>query len=211
MACTEGTNCKVTTYTYDDWGNRLTETINGFKPDGTVVSRTTTYQYNGPLHQLSQIDGPRTDVSDLTTYAYYADDAAQGNNRARLQRVTDAKGVAIRDAIQYTATGKVLSESRPNGLTLSYTYYPGNDRLETLTESDGTSSRVTRWTYLATGEVETHHPGLRHAPTRPRSPSATTMPAGSRASPTAWAITSNTPSTPKATARPSARTTAAAC
>ncbi|HEY9199455.1 MAG TPA: RHS repeat-associated core domain-containing protein [Gammaproteobacteria bacterium] len=146
---------KVTTYTYDDWGNRLTETVNGFKPDGTPVTRTTTRQYNGPLHQLSQIDGPRTDVADLTTYVYYPDDANQGANRARLLRVTDAHGVAIRDAIQYTGTGKVLSESRSNGLTLSYTYYPGNDRLQTLTESAGSVSRVTRWTYLATGEVET--------------------------------------------------------
>lgn len=146
---------KFTSYTYDDWGNRLTETIAGFKPDGTPVSRTTTWQYNGPLHQLSQVDGPRTDVADITTYDYYPDDAGQGANRARLRRVTDATGVALRDNIQYTATGKVLSESRPNGLTLSYTYYPGNDRLQTLTESASAISRVTRWTYLATGEVET--------------------------------------------------------
>ncbi|MCO6445309.1 MAG: RHS repeat protein, partial [Anaerolineae bacterium] len=146
---------KVTTTAYDDWGNRLSETVNGFRPDGTPVSRTTTWQYTGPLHQLSQVDGPRTDVADITTYAYYPDDANQGANRARLRRVTDATGVALRDAIQYTATGKVLSESRPNGLTLGYTYYPGNDRLQTLTEPTGSTSRVTRWTYLATGEVET--------------------------------------------------------
>ncbi|MBU1192528.1 MAG: RHS domain-containing protein [Gammaproteobacteria bacterium] len=146
---------KVTSYTYDDWGNRLTETIAGFKPDGTPVSRTTTWQYNGPLHQLSQIDGPRTDVADITTYAYYPDDTSQGANRARLRRVVDATGTALRDNIQYTATGKVLSESRPNGLMFSYTYYPGNDRLQTLTESAGSVSRVTRWTYLASGEVET--------------------------------------------------------
>ena len=118
------------------------------------MSRTTTWQYDGPLHQLSQVDGPRTDVADITTYDYYADAAGEGANRARLRRVADAHGVALRDNIQYTATGKVLSESRPNGLTLGYTYYPGNDRLETLTESAGGVSRLTRWTYLATGEVE---------------------------------------------------------
>ncbi|MCW9057982.1 MAG: RHS domain-containing protein [Gammaproteobacteria bacterium] len=145
---------KLTTYTYDDWGNRLSETINGFAPDGTPVFRSTTWEYEGPLHQLSRIDGPRTDVADITTYDYYPDDPAQGPNRARLLRVTDALGVAVRDQIQYTPTGKVMSESRPNGLTLAYDYYYGNDRLEMLTESDGTSSRVTRWTYLATGEVE---------------------------------------------------------
>ncbi len=36
---------------------------------------------------------------------------------------------------------------------LCHSYYPGNDRLETLTESAGGSSRSTHWTYLATGEV----------------------------------------------------------
>ena len=144
---------KITTYSYDDWGNRLSETITGHRPDGTPVSRTTAYRYDGPLHQLSEIDGPRTDVADITTYDYYPNDASQDSNRARLLRVTDANGVNLRDNIQYSATGKVLSESRPNGLTLLYTYYAGNDRLETLTENDASSTRVTRWTYLPTGEV----------------------------------------------------------
>lgn len=48
---------------------------------------------------------------------------------------------------------KAVSETRPNGLVLSYTYYAGNDRLESLTESGGGASRTIRWTYLATGEV----------------------------------------------------------
>jgi YD repeat-containing protein len=150
-----GSGNKITTYTYDDYGNRLSATINGFQPDGTPVSRTTTWQYTGPLNQLSFMDGPRTDVDDFTTYRYYPNDPAEGNNRARLKEVEDAHGVLIRRNIQYSATGKVLSELRPNGLTLSYSYYPGNDRLETLTESDGTTSRVSKWTYLATGEVQT--------------------------------------------------------
>ena len=66
-------------------------------------------------------------------------------------------GILVRSNITYTATGKVSSEDRLNGLRLTYTYYPGNDRLETLTETDTTpgTSRVTQWTYLATGEVET--------------------------------------------------------
>ena len=150
---------KLTSHSYDDFGNRLSEVISGFAPDGQggygPVSRTTTRQYAGPLNQLSFTDGPRTDVNDFTTYRYYTDDPLEGNNRARLQEIEDANGVLTRSNIHYSATGKVLSESRPNGLTLTYTYYPGNYRLETLTESDGTTSRVTRWTYLATGEVAT--------------------------------------------------------
>jgi RHS repeat-associated protein len=148
---------KVTTYTYDGFGNRTSETISGYDPAGIPVSRTTTYQYNGPLHQLTRIDGPRdnvTDVADITILRYYPDDPEEGANRARLKEIEDAAGVLIRSNIQYTATGKVASEERPNGLSLSYTYYPGNDRLATLTEADGTNSKVTRWAYEATGQVQ---------------------------------------------------------
>jgi RHS repeat-associated protein len=149
---------RISSFGYDDFGNRTSETVTGYAPDGQggwmVVSRTTSYRFDGPLHQLSQIDGPRKDVSDITTLRYYQDDAVEGNNRARLREVEDAAGVLIRSNIQYTASGKVLSEDRPNGLGLSYTYYPGNDRLATLTRSDGTVNKVTRWTYLETGEIE---------------------------------------------------------
>jgi RHS repeat-associated protein len=148
-------NTRVVTYTYDDFGNRLTATISGYDAEGNQVLRTTNWQYNGPLNQLSLIDGPRTDVDDITTLRYYADDPLEGANRARLREIEDANGVLLRSNIQYSATGKVLSESRPNGLTLTYSYYPGNDRLETLTESDGITSRVTHWSYLATGELQT--------------------------------------------------------
>jgi len=146
---------KVTTYTYDIYGNTTSITVNGFTPSGTPESRTTILAYNGPLHQLSSIDGPRAGTADTTNFNYYADDVAQGNNRARLQSVTGPLGIVLRSNIQYSATGKVLSEARPNGLDLTYTYYPGNDRLETLTQTAGGESRTTRWTYLATGKVET--------------------------------------------------------
>ena len=150
---------KVTSYTYDASGNRTSETVSGYSPDGqggfVPVGRTTSWAYAGPLYQLSFMDGPRIDVADFTTYRYYADDALEGDNRARLREIEDASGVLIRSNIQYSATGKVLRESHPNGLTLTYTYYPGNDRLETLSESDGITSRVTSWTYLASGEVKT--------------------------------------------------------
>ncbi|MFC1751480.1 RHS repeat-associated core domain-containing protein, partial [Pseudomonadota bacterium] len=98
---------------------------------------------------------PRTDVADLSTFEYYLNEATQGNNRARLKRIIDATGTNVRDNIQYSATGKVLSEQRSNGITLSYTYYPGNDRVETATQSDGTESYTSHLTYLATGELET--------------------------------------------------------
>jgi RHS repeat-associated protein len=73
---------------------------------------------------------------------------------ARLQSIAGPDGVALRSDIQYTATGKVQSEYRVN-LYITYTYYPGNDRLQRVSEFDGSnfSSRITEWTYLPTGEV----------------------------------------------------------
>jgi len=156
---------KVTTYGYDDFGNRTSVTIDGFKPDGAPVSQTTTYQYGGdgtpecdavPLHQLCKIDGarPDTDVLDITTLNYYPNDITQGNNRARLKEIIDANSITVRGNIQYTATGKVDIEDRPNGLSLDYDYTI-RDRLEYLTQTAGGISRTTHWTYLPTGEVET--------------------------------------------------------
>lgn len=148
---------KITTYSYDDYSNLTSITISGNRPDGTAVSRSMTLQYQGPYHQLSQIDGPRMDVSDITRFEYYPDDAGQGNNRARLRRVTGPDNVALRDNIQYSTTGRIVSESRSNGLDLAYAYYPGNDRLETLQLTDLQTGqvRIIRWTYLDTGEVDT--------------------------------------------------------
>ena len=145
---------RVTTYTYDDYGNRTSETIAGFTPGGVPISQSTYWEYNGPQHQLSLVDGPRTDTDDTTSYRYYPDDPVEGSNRARLRESVNAAGILVRSNIQYTATGKVLSEDRPNGLQVSYSYYPGSDRLETMTRSGPSGTQVTRWSYLATGEVE---------------------------------------------------------
>lgn len=145
---------KVTTYTYDDHANILSMSINGFTTDGTAVSATTTYQYNGPYNQISQIDGPRTDVTDTTTFEYYLDDPSEGNNRGRLKKMTNAAGIIMRDNIQYTPTGKILSEDKPNGITTNYTYYAGNDRLQTVANTDGTKTITTHMDYLASGEIK---------------------------------------------------------
>ena len=58
-----------TAFTHDSSGNVLTRTVT----DLTVtpnVSRTWTYTYNS-FGQVLTEDGPRTDVSDVTTYTYY--------------------------------------------------------------------------------------------------------------------------------------------
>ena len=144
---------KVTSYTYDDHGNRISETVAGYTPDGAGVSRTSSMDFSGPLKQLSQIDGPRTDVSDVTHFRYYENIASEGNNRARLKEIENAAGILARSNIQYSGTRKLASEMRPNGVRLIYSYAAGNDRLESLAVEGATGTNMTRWAYLETGEV----------------------------------------------------------
>ncbi|VAW69794.1 hypothetical protein MNBD_GAMMA09-3662, partial [hydrothermal vent metagenome] len=146
---------KITNHVYNPNGDMTITSIYGYRPDSTQISRTTLYQYKGPLNQISQIDGPRTDVSDITVFNYYPNDATQGNNRARLKNVIAANGLLLRDNITYTATGKVDTEDRPNNLIIDYNYYSGNDRLMEMiqTNTQNLKTRITRWTYYPTGEV----------------------------------------------------------
>ncbi|MCG6938443.1 MAG: RHS domain-containing protein [Gammaproteobacteria bacterium] len=148
---------KVTSYLYDDFGNNTAIIVNGFKQDGNSVSRTTSFEYNGPYHQLTLIDGPRTDVADTYLMSYYPDTEAEGDNRARLKSVTDPLGNELYTVITYTQSGKIQSYLSANNLQTTFTYYYGNDRLKSqeLLDLDTGDKRLTEWTYLATGEVKT--------------------------------------------------------
>lgn len=147
---------KTTSYTYDDYGNIVTYRIDGFNKQGGAVSREYMMEYNSPFNQISKYDGPREDVSDITYFTFYPDDPEQVNNRSRLRSVRTHSGWYLRNNIQYSSTGKVLSESRLNGLQIEYNYYAGNDRLEAIRMTD-TSSGVVRavgYAYMPTGEIK---------------------------------------------------------
>ena len=148
---------KITTYTYDEYSNIISTRVDGFTPGGVPLTRIIYYKYDGPFHQISEIDGPRTDVFDIYYFDYYANNASEGNNRARLKSVRSYSGQYFRNNIQYTATGKVLSEDRLSGLHIDYAYYTGNDRLQDITQTDIQSgmARTTHYSYLPTGEVKT--------------------------------------------------------
>ncbi len=137
-------------------------TENGFTPDGTPVSRSTSFQYNA-LGQVIQFDGPRTDVNDITTLTYYDDPACTtGHECGQLQSVTNALGhittydiydahgrvtqmtnpVGVTTRYSYDARGRVLqvTQTPPAGQdairTTSYTYYGVMDQVKTVTTPD---------------------------------------------------------------------------
>ncbi len=77
-----------------------------------AADRAVSYTYNA-LGQVTSIDGPRTDVSDITTYSY----DAQGNRTT----VTNALGHTT-NITAYDAAGRPLSFTDPNGLTTGLAY-----------------------------------------------------------------------------------------
>ncbi len=156
---------KVTNLTYDAFANVTDITINGFTADGTPVTRSSTFTYDGPFHQISEYDGPRTDVSDLVYFDYYLNDASEANNRARLKAIRRFDGIYLQNNITYTTSGKIATEDRPNNLHIEYIYYADNERLKDKIETDILSgqTRTTSWTYLPTGEVSSITSGANSA------------------------------------------------
>lgn len=148
-----GAASKVTLRTFNEVGEMTNETVSGFDPNGLPVSRATSSSFDGPFGQITSFDGPRTDVEDITHFEYYPDEAAAGPNRGRLKAVIDPNGLRARDQIDYSDTGKVLSESRPNGVLVSFDYHPQSDRVESMTESAGSTFNRTRWEYTPVGDV----------------------------------------------------------
>jgi YD repeat-containing protein len=102
---------RTTGFTYDSGGNLLTKTIT----DTSVtpnVSRTWTYTYDGYGHVLT-IDGPRTDVSDVTTFTYYV--CTTGSQCGQLHTATNPLGQTT-TYNTYNVHGQPLTITDPNGV-----------------------------------------------------------------------------------------------
>ncbi|SHL58189.1 RHS repeat-associated core domain-containing protein [Rhodanobacter sp. OK091] len=71
---------------------------------------------------LLAVDGPRTDVSDVTTYAYYLTDSSTAHH-GDLQSVTDALGHTTA-VLTYDGAGRVTRLQDANGVVTNLTYTP---------------------------------------------------------------------------------------
>jgi len=121
-----------TTFIHDTNGNVLSKTITD---TGTNASRTWTYTYSSVGQVLTE-DGPRTDVSDTTTYTYYS--CTTGFECGQLHTVTNAVG-HVTTYNSYNAHGQPLSITDPNGIVTTFTY-DARQRPKTRTVAGETTS-----------------------------------------------------------------------
>lgn len=104
----------------------------------TYADRATHYTYN-TLGLVATIDGPRTDVKDITTYKY--------DTKGNRTHTTNALG-HVTKITAHDASGRPLTLVDPNGVTTKLAYDP-RGRLITRT----TKGRMTSFTYDGVGNL----------------------------------------------------------
>lgn len=124
---------RVTSFSYDANGNLLKRTITA-----GAISRSWAFTYNA-AGQVLTVDGPRTDLNDISQYAY--------DNLGNLSSVTDALG-HVTEFTAYNANGQPLSSKDANGLVKNLTY-DARGRVTSIKSGDETTAYV----YDAVGQV----------------------------------------------------------
>ncbi|KRA17312.1 hypothetical protein ASD69_11435 [Lysobacter sp. Root604] len=167
-------------------GNRGTRITRNARQQATAVTvrdtttnatRTTAYAYceaadvaasNSTcplLGLLKSVDGPRTDLNDVTAYAYYPSDDAScasapatcPHRKGDLWKTTNALG-QVTEILQYDAQGRVLSLQDINGVVTDYEYHPRGWLTATKVRGPNagseTDDRITSVIYESTGLVQ---------------------------------------------------------
>lgn len=117
----------------------------GFSATVTGSPRTWTYTYN-QYGLLLTANGPRTDVTDVTMYTYYADTAAT-------HTVGDLASVknALNHTTQYTAydlNGRLLAITDPNNVVTTLSYTPRG-----WLKTRSTDGQTTTYDYDGVGQL----------------------------------------------------------
>ncbi|WP_329841938.1 RHS repeat-associated core domain-containing protein [Stenotrophomonas sepilia] len=142
-----------------------TITVRDRVTDDTRITTQTYCEAEGPecplVGLLRSVDGPRSDVADVSTYAYYtADDAgcatsgACSYRKGDLRSVTNALGQTV-ETLAYDAFGRPLSVKDANGVVTDYTYHArGWPTSVTVRGATTPEDRVTQISYWPTGQVQ---------------------------------------------------------
>jgi RHS repeat-associated protein len=160
------------TLTYNTRSQALTQT----RTDPILsLSRTSTTAYceqadvtagTCPLAGLvKSVNGPRTDVTDLTTYTYYASDDATcasapttcPHRKGDLWKVTNALS-QVTEMLKYDGAGRPLSVKDPNGVMTDLEYHARGwltaSKVRGTDPGSEGDDRITRMEYWPTGLVK---------------------------------------------------------
>ncbi|MEQ1558070.1 MAG: RHS repeat-associated core domain-containing protein [Methyloglobulus sp.] len=130
---------KRTNLDYYPNGDLKTRTLTDLS---TNASRTWNYTYDSP-GRVKAVDGPRTDVADVTTYGY--DPVTKD-----LTSITDALG--HKATVQNDANGRPKTITDPNGLVTAFTWNPrgwldqrleGQEKTVFTHDANGTLTKIT--------------------------------------------------------------------
>lgn len=110
------------------------------------AARTWTYTYNENGSVLT-VDGPRTGVSDVTTYTYYPNDDPELGKRGNVASITNAAG-HVTSITAYNDHGKPTTILDANALATTLTY----DARQRLT-SRSVGNEVTTYDYDGAGQL----------------------------------------------------------
>ena len=124
-------------------------TQSGYTPSGSAVSRTVGLIYNAS-GQVTSLDGPRTDVNDVTTFTY--NDCTTGGACGQLKTVTNALNQTT-TYNTYDAHGRVTEMTDPNGLKTAYAYDLRGRVLSVTQTPSGGTARTTQYAYDDNGNV----------------------------------------------------------
>jgi RHS repeat-associated protein len=119
-----------TTMSYNARGQALT--ITQVDPSTPSNARVTTNSYCDvdttvdcpKIGLLRFVDGPRTDVSDVTTYSYRTEDARDLSYRKGDLRKVKNAAEHVNEFLAYDAAGRALKMKDPNGVETWVTYHP---------------------------------------------------------------------------------------
>jgi RHS repeat-associated protein len=150
-----------TQMTYNTRGQLLSSTqIDPANASNTRVSSSTYCDVVNtttcPLIGLKLTDnGPRTDVTDVTTYAYRMADATDLSYRkGDLWKITNANAQVV-EYLTYDGAGRVLKMKDPNGVEIWMSYHP-RGWLATRTVKGATAAldAITSFVYTPFGAIE---------------------------------------------------------
>ena len=148
-----------TIYTYNSRGQVLTSTQ--IDPANASNTRTSTYSYCDVVNTVDcprigltlAIDGPRTDVNDITTNSYRMADGVD-YKKGDLWKVTSANG-QVNEFLSYDGAGRVLRMLDANLVETELSYHPrGWLTSRTIKGATVGENATTTFTYTPFGAIE---------------------------------------------------------